>query len=1094
MDWRHWHKDYEQHASLQARLERVRVQIVAALSEFPPGPVRIVSLCAGDGRDLIGALESHPRRADITARLIDNDPESIARGRQMAATAGLSRQLQFVEADATLAKNYDGAVPANLVLLSGFLGHLPHDDVPGLIRRLPMFCQAGGQVIWNRHLVLHDGHRQVTDIRKFLAAAAFAEVHYATTDANGFAVGRARFNGSPVPLDTAAVLFTFVGLDKLLFAEKKSGTEKFFANAASVRPENKNPLAQAAETSVPARFRQLVAAHPARIALSGGSWQATYADLDTATNRLAHMLLAQGGNQGDRVALLLRHDAPLVAGALAGLKAGRIIVVLNPTDPPARLKEMLDDADPGVILTDAANENLARQIANANQSILTFAPSDTGAATAPEIAIRPTDIAWLIYTSGSSGRPKGVIQTHRNIVHNVLRLTEATEISPADRLVLLGSPSGGQGVSTLWCALLNGAALHPFPLAERGAAALREWLRKHQITVYVSSTSVFRSLVKTCDDGDRFPEMRLVRFGSESATADDFASYQKFFSDRCVLINSLSSSETGNITHQRFQRSDSFTGGRLPVGWPANGMEVLLVDENGGPAGAGDTGEILVRSAYLSPGYWRNDLLTAERFLPDAGGGRVFRSGDLGRQLSDGSLLFADRKDARIKIHGYRVELSEIEDALRQQPAVQDVFVSGRRLPDGDSQLLAHIIPRAGQPSTVDGLRQALRQRLPAYMVPAHFIFLENFPLTPHGKIDHAALPPPPETKKNLRRHERPRDIVEARLAKIWETALGISPVGRQDDFFDLGGSSLPSVEVLLHIEEAFGVVLPPSILTEYSTVEKLAAVLAGHVVLPSPSPLVVLQAADSGRPFFLVHTGQGDVTTYGPLARRLKNRPIYGLQSVGLHGESWPLMSVPAMARRYLAEIISKDPTGPYLLGATCMGGMVIFEMAHLLRQQGREVALLALMDVRHPMKSWQHPKWRERLLGTLRDPIRDGLRRLRWAIGRATGRTRGDRWLPDYRRFVAHMNSRADRAYTPKFYPGAATLFVTVDTKFPGADPRLPMRRHLQTSEVVTLPGLRSGLFVPPVVDQLARQLELALARAEQKILREPPGQPHN
>jgi amino acid adenylation domain-containing protein len=1083
MNWDEWHKHYGSLPNLQERLRIVREQIVVALNECPPGPIQIVSICSGDGRDLLGALQNHPRRDDVAALLLDNNADSIARGKEAAEKIGLAGQFRFLEADATLAKNYLGAVPANLVLLSGFLGHLRHEDVPALISSLPMFCKTGGQAIWNRHLLLHGGRQQVPFIREFFQKTNFEEVHFEKTDANGFAVGRARFTGRPAPLDSSRVLFEFVGLDKLLSAEEAPKAKTIFNDGTALGQIAKAGISDEAETSIPARFRQMAEVHPLRTALGGGAWQPTYAELDAATNRLANVLLSRGGKAGDRVALLMRHEAPLIAAALSVLKAGRIVVALNPTEPPARLKQILDDAEPGLIIADVPNGNLAGQIAQKNQAVLCFEKQISGPAHNPGVKIAPADIAWLIYTSGSTGRPKGVMQTHRNIAHNVLRLSRGMDLSADDRVILLGSPSGGQGVATTWCALLNGAALFPFPIAERGAAGLKKWMLGNKITVYVSSTSVFRGFVKTLGDADFFPDARLVRLASESATANDFAAVRKYFPDGCVLLNSLSSSETGNITQHRFTRNDNFAGNRLPVGWPATGMAVLLLDENGREIRGGEVGEIIVQSRYLSPGYWRNEPLTAERFARTGDGVHAFRSGDLGRRLSDDSLVFMDRKDARVKIHGYRVELSEIKDALAQHPDVENILVSARPTPSGDTELVAHVVPRAGQNCTAEILRHALRKALPAYITPAHFIFLEKFPLTPHGKIDREALPSPPDNKKILRRNERPRDLVETRLTKIWESALGISPIGRHDDFFNLGGTSLQSVEVLLHIEEAFGASLPPSILTEYSTVEKLAAMIAGHVVIPSPSPLVLLRGANDGRPLFLIHSGQGDVTTYGPLARRLKNRPIYGLQSIGLQGESWPLMSISAMARRYLPEIVAKDPTGPYLLGATCMGGMVALELAQMLVRQGRKVGLLAFFDVPYPLPKWQQYGWVERLYGPVCDRLRTALRILRWAIARSAGLTRHARWLPAYRRFVAHMNSRANSRYRPEFFPGTITLFNTTEAKFPGEDLRLRMRHYARDSRVIPIPGNRSGLFACPTVDELARQLQGCLELAEGK-----------
>jgi amino acid adenylation domain-containing protein len=837
-----------------------------------------------------------------------------------------------------------------------------------------------------------------------------------------------------------------------------------------------------AEVSIPARFRQRAEADPQRTAIVGSHWQPTYAELDALTNQLAHAVISSGGASGGRVALLTRHDAPLIAAALATLKAGRVVVVLNPADPAARLKQILDDAAPDCLLTDTANEELARQIAEKNQAIIRFGEQGTYSTQAPFVEIAPHALAWLIYTSGSTGRPKGVMQSHRNIVHNVLRFSQGMNLTPDDRFVLLSSPGGGQGVSTIWCALLNSAALLPFPIAEKGANALKKWLKENRTTIYISSPSVFGNLAKCLEDADSFPAIRLVRFGADTATANHLAVFKKHFSRRCILLNCLSSSETGNIAQQPFTLADDVAENRLPVGPEVTGMKVRFMDERGGEVRPGETGEIFVQSHYLSPGYWRNELLTAERFCAadEAGGLRVYRSGDLGRRLPDGSLIFVGRKDARVKIHGYRVELSEIRDALEKLPPVASAFVTARTLSDGDNQLLAYLLLRPGAGFSPDQLRRGLRQTLPAHMTPAHFIVLEKFPLTAHGKIDRNALPPPVEMRKKLPRRERPRDLVESRLAKIWESVLGVAPIARQDDFFYLGGTSLQSVEILLHIEQAFGASLPPSILIEHGTVEKLAAVIAGNVVIRSLSPLIALRQEGAGRPFFLIHSGQGDVTSYGPLARRLSGRPVYGLQSIGLNGEAWPCLSIPAMAARYLQEITTEDPTGPYLLGGTCMGGLVAFEMAQMLVRQGKKVALLALLDVPVPCKPWEEDSMKERLFAPFRNPVRDSFRILRWRALRAAGLGQEARRLPAYRRFVANMNSRANRRYSLGFYPGPITLFMTVDTVFPGEDRRLIVRRYAEESKIISLPGNRAGLFVPPVVDELAQQLQICLESA--------------
>jgi amino acid adenylation domain-containing protein len=1088
MDWDQWHRQYQVVPSLQARLRIVREQIVATLDDCPPGRIRIVSVCAGDGRDLIAALQDHSRRKEVAATLVDNHPESIARGKATAEQAGLGRQLRFLEADATLASNYAGTVPADLVILSGFLGHLRHHDAAHLIESLPMLCRTGGWAIWSRHLLIHEGREQVPAIRELLRRTAFTEVHFETTAPDGFAVGRARFTGPARPLAGARVLFEFAGLDRLSSVssplerqslEHKPGLADGAESSGSVAGSSLHDV----EQSIPARFEQIVAVHSSRKAIGSGEWRPTYAELNAAANRLARALLACGGVAGDRVALLLRQDAPLTAAMLAILKAGRAVVVLNPTEPPVRLKQVLNDAEPVAMVTDSANRRLAKEIAEPTHRVVRFEEHFTGPDHAPEITIAPHQMAYLIYTSGSTGRPKAVIQTHRNILHNVLRHSRGMELRVEDRIALLASPSGGQGLATTWCALLNGAALCPFPMAERGVAALGEWLLKHEITVYVSSVSVLRSFLRTLNKDDHFPAVRLVRFASEAASSNDFLACQRHFSDGCKVLNTFSSSETGNVAQYHLRSNSRVATGRLLIGRAAEGMEIVLWDQAGKEVSPGETGEIVVRSRYLSPGYWRDEALTVERFsgAAQASDLRVFRSGDLARRTAGGAFMFVGRKDNRVKVNGYRVDVSEIEEALARQPEVEAAVVCAREASNGDNRLVAYLVLHRGRKAGAEALRRALHAVLPAYMLPANFIFLDTFPLTPQGKVDRQALPAAARPRPSIGRAERPRDIVEKRMTWIWQSVLGVAPIGRYDDFFDLGGTSLQSVEVLLQIQEAFGAVLPSSTLAEYSTVEKLAPLLAEHVVIPSPNPLVVLGTATGGRPLFVIHSGQGDVTTYGLLARRLPGRPIYGLQSVGLQGESWPKMSVSAMARRYLQEVAHKDPTGPYLLGGTCMGGIVAFEMAQMLVRQGRKVGLLALLDVPHPAPSWRHHEWTERFYGTIRDPVRDAVRILRWSVIRAFGLGRSGRSLTAYRHFVANMNALAHRCYQPKFYPGTVTFFTTVDTRYPREDLRLLMRRYAQESRVITLPGNRSRLFVRPVVDELAKQLQACLEQAD-------------
>jgi amino acid adenylation domain-containing protein len=843
---------------------------------------------------------------------------------------------------------------------------------------------------------------------------------------------------------------------------------------------------QANANSIPGRFAQIAAHHADRIAVSapGGEW--TYAELDQRSNVLAAQILDRMGKNSEPVVLLMEHDATLLAAILGVLKAGKIYLALDPGNPAERLSAMIADSRARLFLADKTNAVLAHSLAPEPLQVLEIADvfvTSSARMTFPDVS--PAAGAWLMYTSGSTGTPKGVWQNHSGIINHTDVYSELIQLSRDDRLSLLTSCSLAASATPLFAALLNGATLCPFHVRSQGVERLAGWMRTQRISVYHSVPTVFRHLARAVGGKNPFENVRLIRLGGEPVLRSDVEVSRQLCPENCRLMHSYSSTETGLISALMIDRQTTLLGGRVPVGRAVRGVGTFLLDEQGQPVKSGGAGRIAVRSTYLSQGYWRQPDATAEKFSTDENNPqlRVFITGDLGKILPDGSLEHLGRVDQMVKIRGLGVDLGEVEATLLATGLVKEAAVAANEDSSGEKRLVAYLIPHAEADVSPQNCRRKLRQHLPEHMIPNDFVPLEKLPQTAAGKIDRRTLSLSPKNRPPPSRGSRPRDIVESQLARIWQSVLEIPRIGRYDDFFDLGGTSIQSAEVLARIEELYGASLSPSTLVEHSTLERLAGLVAGYVVIPSPSPLVTLRTADAGRPLFLVHSGQGDVTSYGLLVRRLPGRPIYGLQSVGLQGESWPLMGIPAMAQRYLREIVAKDPTGPYLLGATCMGGMVAFEMAQRLVRQGRKVGLLALFDVPCPLPIWQHHDLIERLYGPLRDPVRDGFRMLRWAIIRAAGLSRNPRVAIAYRRFVSHMNGRANRRYRPEFFPGTITLFNTVESKFPREDRRLLMRRYARETQVIALPGNRSGLFVPPAVDELARQLQSALALAEGK-----------
>jgi non-ribosomal peptide synthetase component F len=403
------------------------------------------------------------------------------------------------------------------------------------------------------------------------------------------------------------------------------------------------------DESLVAAFVRVAVTFPSRIALGSDVWQPTYRELNETANRLAHRLIACGVALGDRAAILMSHDAPMVAGVLGILKAGQIVVAFNPDDPVCRLKMLVEEAEPSVIVTDGQNCKLAAEFARLGCRIITFeSEKATGPIENPSIKILPEQTAFLTYTSGTTGRPKGVMKTHRQLRRGAAVHAESMQYTESDRIPLFAMVSTGQGATGLWY-LLNGVMLCPFSLKTRGVTGLADWIIDRGLTVYASSASIFRTLVETIDDRLVFSNVRAVRLASEAVTADDFLAFRKHFPATSVLVHGLSSSETSNIAWSRWTQNDDIPEGVLPVGHFSR--DVSLLGDNGQPVARGEVGEIVIRSRYVANGYWRNPELSAERFSADLDGNgtRLVRTGDLGRINADGLLESRGRKDDRIE-------------------------------------------------------------------------------------------------------------------------------------------------------------------------------------------------------------------------------------------------------------------------------------------------------------------------------------------------------------------------------------------------------------------------------------------------------------
>ena len=591
--------------------------------------------------------------------------------------------------------------------------------------------------------------------------------------------------------------------------------------------------AAACDQPVHHRFQQMASRCPDAPAVRLLAGDITYAELNAAANRAAHRLLDAVGGSRSPIALLLHQGAEAIVWTLASLKAGLCYAPLDQRLPESALRAMIEDLGPGALVAAADCLELARKLAADDLPVIeTQAALDRYAAENLDESCPPDSIATIFYTSGSTGAPKGVADSHRNVLHNILRYTNSLKLAPGDVISLVQNPSFSGTVSSLFGALLNGATIAPYDLQGEGMQALSEWLRRAEVTVFHAVPSIFRGL---SDRASRFPHVRLIRLEGDRAAAVDVAHFRENFRDDCTLVNGLGATECG-LVRQFFvgKNARPEVGEPLPVGYPVADTAVRIVDEQGGELPVGSTGEIAVESRYLAAGYWRNPALTAEKFIALGGELRRYRTGDLGRMGADGCLFHLGRVDQRMRIAGEFVAAADIEKLLLAIPEIAEAAV--RDFPDrfGECRLCACVVIRRGAVITVTGLRAALAERIAARHMPSAFVFLEALPHTKDLKIDYAALPLPGRERPALvNSFVAPRNELERQMARLWEDVLEVEPAGVADSFFDLGGDSLRAARFVNLMREKHGRALAVISLFEHRTIGALAAVLESETPTP---------------------------------------------------------------------------------------------------------------------------------------------------------------------------------------------------------------------------------------------------------------------
>jgi amino acid adenylation domain-containing protein len=609
------------------------------------------------------------------------------------------------------------------------------------------------------------------------------------------------------------------------------------------------------ERSVPERFEKMVRMYPDRIAVQTGNEAITYSQLNAMANRMAHAIVERRGSEAEAIAILLDKGPKLMAAMLAVLKAGKFFVLLDSSSPQSRLAVILEDSQATLIISNRHEYDALLDENVTTPSLLEFdaIPAESSEKN-PCLSISPQSLAGVFYTSGSTGEPKGVIWTHRNLLHQTMLFADAYKLSERDRLLL--TTSGTANALTIgFLALVTGAALLPFDVQSHGVGMLIRWIVEEKITICWMGSPLFRNMCRAVTGKRVFSDVRILRLSSEASFKSDIELYKRHFPPECLLINGLSNTEAGLICLYRVDFETKILGQDVPVGYPVEDKEILLLDDSGKEVGFHEVGEIAIRSRYLSPGYWRRPELTAIKFKPDPDNGdqRIYLSGDLGIRLPDGCLIYKGRKDFRVKIRGYGVELAEVEKVLASHASVRQAVVVPRKTETGEARLVAYFTRTDLPASTVSELRGFLKTRLPEFMIPSAFVMLETIPLTHSGKIDRRALPEPDKLRPDLTTaYLSPRNDIEQKLVSIWEDVLDVRPVGVNDGFFDLGGDSLSATRIISQVIKHFQVEIPLQSLFQSPTISDMAAVVAQRQGKRSGNEKVVHAAEAS-----LVHTAR---------------------------------------------------------------------------------------------------------------------------------------------------------------------------------------------------------------------------------------------
>ncbi len=799
-------------------------------------------------------------------------------------------------------------------------------------------------------------------------------------------------------------------------------------------------------------FLETAGRFPSHVALSSGIRSLTYFQLHAEASQLALRLRASGVDSGSLVAICARPSPEMIIGFLAILLAGGCCVPLDPAYPVERFAILLAESGADVCVATSGCEVCYPPEKQDRLITIPLAGTATVPVELPANSLTAEHPAHLLFTSGSTGQPKGVLLPHRGVVR-LVRNQNFISITPDDVFLQAAPVSFDASLLEIWGPLLNGGRLILLPDGP-GLADIAAAVQDHGVTTLWLTSGLFQLMMD--EHPGSLKGLRYLLAGGDVLSPAHVRLALETLPGT-TLINGYGPTENTTFTTCHHITLADLAKPTIPIGTPISNTTVYLLDSRLRPVPVGIPGELFTGGDGLALGYHAAPELTAAKFISHPDFGRIYRTGDLCRRAQDGTLEFIGRRDQQVKVRGFRIELGEIESILTSHSAVRQAKVAVHGASSDTKRILAWVVTDSDSPVTTDALNHFLADRLPAFMRPEAVAIIEAFPLNANGKIQLSALPDPAQRKTDAAGKDAapPVGVIEQHLAAIWRDLLGVTIINRDDDFFALGGHSLMALRMFSRINREFNKSLPLAALLQHPTIASLAALLAppaGKTAIststdPDMGNVVMLAPGCGQPPLFCIHGGDGGVLFYRSLAKLMPPElPIYAIESLEL-GNSGKIKvsSISETATAYVSKLLAIQSVGPFRLAGYSFGGVVAHEMARQLVAHGRKVDFLGMFDTHNPAAHAYHYTLWERFsvfwnqnsyvpfwsrVTRLRKRIGEGIRTNRQIkaelkAARLCGPAEA---YSDLRRVQVRVeNWRAMSASQPGPYQGRITLFKT-------------------------------------------------------------------